>query len=405
MSNKINTRGVPYTPATVLFLICVLWLNGGLLRFSASFNAYVFLGLFLVGTCCAIFETELEYKSLYNSGLVYGIIFFLSLLPTSWLVYNTLEGEMIKVLYALILLVIQLFLRYKTTAVQKLFVFAILIDCILININTLIVLATTDNLARKYASGGDAVLATGNSIFLLGGYGYIYALVFSIIFIFIKRNNIKDLPRLQKYIVLAFTVTSIITIIDAQYTIAILILLLGVIGAFFTSRGLKLKNILAICVLAVVLICVGFEIIEYLAYNNVLGFIVTNRLHEILNLFSGSLNLSGDLALRFYLYTKTIRYLPECFLVGTYESFLDPRLVLGWHTEWFDRLACFGIFRYGIFITFLIKSIKFSLPKTNHNYSIFIICLILIGTINPILVDNFYVTMFILVPFIFADNA
>lgn len=407
-SLKGNRIQSSITPATILFLLCILWLNGGVVRFSQRFNASIFLLLFIAGAFCATIELKkININPIKKSGLLYGCLFFATIIPTSLIVYGTLEGEVAKVLYALILLTIQIYLKRKSKRVRQIFVVALLVDCIAINIKTITLLAVSSDISRIYASGSDAVLEKGFDIYLLGGYGYVYALVFAIVFLFIKIDTMKQLSKITKILAWTFVITGIVTIIESQYTIAILMLALGIIFTFLTKKGLSVKTVLLSFIVFLLLVVFGEMLLQYLISNNVFGSTVTDRLSQILGISSGSVSGNGDLALRIELYLRTLKYLPRCFFLGTYETIQRANSVLGWHTEWLDRLARFGILRYGLFIVFLVKSIKYSLPvlKIRSRYLIFVVCLILLGAVNPILTNNFYVVMFILIPFIFSDEA
>ncbi len=405
----IEKTGVKQTfsISSFFFLICVLWINGGVIRFSKAFNAIILIAFFAMGLLFMFVDfTYVRKNVLSDCGYICGIFFLMTILPTSILLYKSIDGESSKVLYALILLAIQLYLRRKGSYIAKIFVFAILIDSIIINIKTIITLATSEDIARIYASGSDAVLESGFDIYLLGGYGYIYSLVFALIFLVTEKNEIKDLHISQRIIVWVYAITSIITIIEAQYTIAILALIIWSIFALATKSGFNAKTIISALVLIILFIFVGKFLIEYSVKNNIFGRIVTDRLSQLLGLSSGQITSGSDLESRKDLYLKTLKYLPKCFFFGTYETSEQANLLLGWHTEWFDRLARFGIIRYSFFVAFLIKSIKYSLPASNKHgkYLAYITCLIFLGIVNPILTNNFYLIMFIFIPFVFSND-
>lgn len=406
----INKRevGNAITPATILFLICVLWLNGGIIRFISSFNATVFLLIFAVGLFLAMIEySEISIRTLVNSGLFYGGVFLCTILPTSLIVYQSIESETVKILYALFLLLIQLYLKRKSRKIHKIFVFALMLDCISINVRTITTLAVSSEIARIYASGSEAVIDAGFDVYLLGGYGYIYSLVFAMLFCFIERDRIRNLTKPESIAVWLFIISSLVVIIEAQYTIAILVLIIGTIFVLITRRGIDIKTIFLSALIGVLFILIGELLLYYLINANIFGPIVTDRLTQLVGLLSGNVSSNGDLALRGELYLKTLKYLPKCFLFGTYESIQQANTVLGWHTEWIDRLARFGIIRYTFYIAFLFKSIKYSLPKSQvrNRYTIFVVCLVFLGAVNPILNNSFYVVMFVIIPFIFPNNS
>ncbi len=406
-NKSTNINNDVFTPATLFFLISVLWLNGGLIRISYKFNATVFLIISIIGIFFAFIEfASINKKAWTDSGIIYGILFFALILPNSLKHFQTLNGESTKVLYAIILLLIQLYLKRRSRKTRKLFANVIMVDCIVINIRTIMLLIESPELSRIFASGGEAVMEEGFTTYLLGGYGYIYALIFAVLFLFIRKDALKTLTSIEKFICYSFIISGVITIIMAQYTIAILTLIMGMLFVMISRQGITIQSILTFFVLFTFIILISEFVLNYLVENKVFGDVVTNRLGEMISTSGNDIYRNGDLEYRKRLYMVTIKKLPQFFIGGVYGLVKQPNTVLGWHTEWFDKLVYFGIIRYWFFLKFLTKGIKYSLPnlELKTKYVSLIICLIVLGCINPILTANFYVVLFVFIPFVLPTD-
>lgn len=409
MIENTTAKSSTVTPATMLFLICVLWINGGFMRIP-YFGALVFLACAAMGMIFAFIEFPDIYKKQWTkSGIIYGVIFFLLILPTALTVHKSITGDPAGILYACILLIVQFYLDRKASNIKKLFIFAVLLDCIAININTLFVLSE-EGMASRILATGDALERLEEldiNIYMLGGYGYIYSLIFGVVYFYIMKDSISGFPKFQRRVVFLFMATSIITIIASQYTIAIIVLVAGLVFSAVTKHGVTIESILSSIFIIIVLLLTGRIVIGFLVDNHIFGDMVTSRLSMIIGEYDTTHYYGGksDMEKRIDLYMKTLKLLPETFLHGIYDM-KNFGLVLGGHTEWFDSLATYGILKYFFFIMFLIKSIRYSLPKITYKsrYSILIICLIVLGMVNPIICSNLFMWFFILIPYAFSST-
>lgn len=409
MIENTTAKSSTVTPATILFLICVLWINGGFMKIP-YFGALVFLACAAMGMLFAFIEFPDIYKKQWTkSGIIYGVIFFLLILPTALSAHKSITGTPAGTLYACILLIVQFYLGKKASNIKKLFIFAVLLDCIAININTLFVLSEEGMASRILATGKamETLEELEIDIYMLGGYGYIYSLIFGVIYFYIMKDSISEFSKFQRRVVFLFIVTSIITIIASQYTIAIMVLVAGLVFSAVTKRGVTIESILSSVFIIIIILLTGRIVIGFLVDNNIFGDMVTSRLSMIIGEYDTTHYYGGksDLDMRIDYYMQTLKMLPSTFLHGVYDM-ENYGLVLGGHTEWFDGLALYGILKYFFFIMFLIKSIRYSLPKITYKsrYSILIMCLIIVGLINPIISDKLFMWFFILIPYTFSSN-
>ncbi len=405
--NKIE-KSSTITLTTIMFLLCALWLNGGFIKIP-YFNAAVFLALASGGVFFSFFEiTKMQRKIWAISGIIYGFIFFIILVPTSIGMYDTIESSVMRVLYAVILLYIQIYLKQKNAKIQKFFIFAIILDCIIINIRTMFILSDPDYtmISRIFARGAEAVAEEGVSVYLLGGFGYIYALVFALIYLFIRKDQIGNFQRSERIVLYTFVYTSIATIILAQYTISILILALGLIFTSLTRNGVSPQSIISSILIFVIGLIISVPILEFLVENEVFGDMITDRLSTLIDVSNNTNTGNDSLGDRIKLYTLTLSRVPDFFLGGLYGKYKQIYGIIGGHTEWLDNFVRYGVIRYAFYITFLIKAIRISLPKLKikSRYFSIILCIIVLGCINPMTFNNFYLVMFIFIPFVFYND-
>lgn len=387
--------------ADLFFLLTLLWINAGFVRVIPYFNILVMFSIFVAGVLLSriIYMNELR-----RSGLLYGVLFLMSIILSSLFVYHQIESESFEMIYGLMILYILCYLKRRPKKVCSLFVFILLIDCIIINLRTFTLLTLHSELSRLLSQGSQSVYAAGFSATLLAGYGHIYASAFALIYIASNLDKIKKLTLYKKIVLIIYIITSIVVVIRAQFTFAIIWMVLGIILAIVMRDGFNIRSFLLIMLCSIFgLMFLSFAL-DYLISTQLLGFVVTSRLTEIQSLLNGNLG-DGDILTRLDLYFKTIRYLPKSIILGVFESHANNfTSVLGMHTEWLDRLAMFGIIRYSIYLFFLSASIKYSFSNVEkQRCSVFIICFLVLGFVNTLVNQNMYLLLYIIVPFLFCE--
>ena len=339
---NLNKKSAILSIVDVLYLACVLWLNAGVLRFGGYINSTLLLALFFLGL---LISHYISMNKIIESGIVWGILFLITIIPSSFIIYHGFESEVSETIYAIIILSIALHIRKRPYKIRRIFIICFMIDSIIININTVFILSTSKNIARIYASGSEAVLDAGFDYFLLASYGYIYALVIAIILIFTCFPEIKKQPIFLRTIIYIYVFTGIAVIIKTEYTIALLTTIVGIPLALITRYKIDPKTILFTIILGIV----GFFSVEWLLNiaisTNLFGTFISERFNEILYALNGNTASASDLSSRLFLYEKTLRMLPAHILFGIYEYGAAGRYLIGYHTEWPDRLALFGILR------------------------------------------------------------
>lgn len=398
----LNKKSTILSIVDVLYLVCILWLNAGVMRFGGYINSTILLAIFFFGLLVSHY---ISLNKINESGMVWGILFLLTILPSSFLIYRDFESEVSETIYAIIILTIALHIRKRPDRIRRFFIVCFMIDSIIINSNTVFILSTSKNIARIYASGSAAVVDAGFDYFLLASYGYIYALVISIIFIVTCFPELKKQPKYFRIIIYLYLFTGIAVIIKTEYTIALISTIIGIPLAIITRYKIDPKTVFLTLIFGII----GFFSVEWLLNiaisTNIFGPFISERFNEILYALNGNTSSASDLSSRLFLYEKTLRMLPLHLLFGIYEYGVNGRYLIGYHTEWPDRLALFGIFRYLIYCVFLYKSIKFSLKKINYKLFAGMLCFIVIGFVNPIITKDAYLVLLLFIPILFeTDN-
>ena len=385
----------------VLYLVCILWLNAGVMRFGGYINSTLLLVFFFLGL---LINHYINLNRIIESGIVWGIVFLLSILPSSFLVYHGFESEVSETIYAIIILTIAEHIRKRPDKIRRFFILCFMIDSIIINLNTVFILSTSKNIARIYASGSAAVVDAGFDYFLLAGYGYIYALVIAIVIIATCFPEIRKQPRFFKVIIYMYTLTGLALIIKAEYTIALISTIVGIPLAIITRYKIDPRTVL----LTIFFGIIGLFSLEWLLNiaidTNLFGPFISERFNEILYALNGNTSSASDLSSRLYLYEKTLRAIPAHLIFGVYEYGVNGRYLIGYHTEWPDRLALFGL-RYFVYCVFLYKSLKFSLNKISYKLFAGMLCFIVIGFVNPIITQEFYLVLLFFIPLLFETDS
>lgn len=397
----LNKKSTILSIVDILYLVCILWLNAGVLRFGGYINSTILLAIFFGGL---LINQYINLNSIVESGMVWGLLFLLTIIPTSFLIYHGFESEVSETIYAIMILTIVLHIRKRSNNVRRFFVLCFMLDSIVININTVFVLSTSKNIARIYASGSAAVVDAGFDYFLLASYGYVYALVIAIILAITCFPDIKNKSKLLRTTIYIYILTGLAVIIKTEYTIALITTIIGIVVAIITRYKVDPKAIL----LTIIFGIIGFFSVEWLLNiaisTNLFGTFISERFKEILFAINGNTSSASDLSARLQLYERTFRMLPKSLLFGIYEYGDYGRYLIGYHTEWPDRLAMFGLFRYLLYCVFLYKSIKFSLSGIKYKLIAGLLCFIFIGFINPIITKDAYLVLLFFIPLLFENE-
>ncbi|MBQ6997297.1 MAG: hypothetical protein IJO72_06085 [Oscillospiraceae bacterium] len=220
--------------------------------------------------------------------------------------------------------------------------------------------------------GGDVDLSSMN----LAGYYFVYAVPMIISVMSIIMIQFKGIPR---WLSIVAVILGIIFLVNAQYTLAILIAVIGVLFQIFRNIRSTLNKILfALCVIALSLFLP--QILEY-AIRIIPSKQVVLRLSEILDFLVGKgadgYNLNGRLTL----YGDTIKAFLQSPFIGNRQLDFDG------HATFLTVLSDTGILGglpfYGLFFS-LSRHTKKQLGEHKAQFGVVTTMFGLMGLTNPI---------------------
>jgi len=407
--NALINRNIkkPYSKKTLLKIIhlflaisVLIWLNAGIYTYLTEYipNALKLLvfGIWLFIACL---------KKGYLKSIIlktWTLIFFYSLI----ILYNcfnqndTMQILMKNIQY--IIIIFSIFLYYfdiKYLKYQKIIIAILALDIIYVGLNTTINLSVNPQLARILSSTPEIQeqLLGMSSIKGIGNYGYFYGLVMVVLILFYKL--IYD--NKYRFFNGSLCLLSIILIIQAQFTIAILFVFLFVILLLFSKiLHSKARIIASILTFFAFVMIYSFlpNILISISNLNGLPSEVSIRFKELANLSLGMEMGGTDLGLRFQLYTQSINAFCSNIITGSVLGIEN----VGGHSTWLDMLGLYGLFSV-MFFTFFIKVFKYMRMQFRGANRMFInkvwLYYAFLGIVNTTLFANIFIILFIFLPF------
>lgn len=218
----------------------------------------------------------------------------------------------------------------------------------------------------------------------IGGYGFIYALVFflPVLVYFYKNTNPKEKSLIMYNIVLA-----VINIVLSQYATALILLIIEL--PCILQKKIKVKHYFFIVPLALGAFSFSLPLIKWISgfFNSLNLDKMANRMDNIANYIEFG-TVEGDLGTRFKYFSYSIDHLKEHFLLGNIG--MKNKAILGLHSELIDLLSGFGLIGTIIVFYFIIKSLKVPYSKYNEG-QINLLNIIFLVIIVFMLVDTLFI--------------
>lgn len=186
----------------------------------------------------------------------------------------------------------------------------------------------------------------------------------------------------KTFIGIILLIFSIVVVINASFTISVLIMFVAIIFCLLYSKKWK-KNLILFFVLIVVFLLPWADILSKLA-TKIVNPRISSRIKEIA-LFLSTGNMEGDLSLRSNAYRYSIEtFLHNPFGIGPEYSYIVGNNGVGHHSQFLDDLARFGIFGLAFYIAFFVSYYKLlykQWKKINMEDVVFPTCLIYISLV------------------------
>lgn len=340
---RINCYRMALQIYIVYALLPVLHAAPGVVQLTIIGTAYL---LWVIGS---VLSKNITGFALLLMSIVYSaLIFFGEYTTTMFSVSFGLEKYMMLVLFFFPLIVFQGLEKDATFFLYKGKIFKmILVLCTITAVTTMIGIVRFDEPCRQLAKGTSDLTNYYQSL-NIGGYGFIYALIFLILPLMIRYKETKKIRYL------AILVLFVGCIVGASYATAfvLLIMLIGVYMILPSKKHLLIKIFVGLLVstmavfsnIWISLIKVVAELFGRIGINS-----LALRMDQLYRTFSMT-TLVGDVAERFYLRNMSLDVFKDSPILG--NLILSPKRQLGMHSELFDILG--GTGTVGLFITIVL---------------------------------------------------
>ncbi len=228
----------------------------------------------------------------------------------------------------------------------------------------------------------------------------VYGLVLAVFVLLYLLINDKE-KRFRRAVFIGIFLGMIIT---AQFTLAILLIAIGVVVIIYTNNlskdNMLVRGVTIIAITIPIIIILPF-LLKSIANSGFFGYEVTHRINEIIAFIYGGKTAGSDLMSRFAQYSKSISVFFSSYGMGA--VWFDS-LKAGTHSEIFDGFANYG-FLYSLFVVALFNFRKYilSIMKNNsakHIYKIVFAMYILMSCLNTSTWAPMTLILFVIIPFI-----
>lgn len=287
---------------------------------------------------------------------------------------------------------------------DRIFILSVwLLDTIICCVYSIIRLAEDPLLSRLLSTGSFLQTSEGEAAVGVISFGGVYGLVLVSIAVmaFLHQRKKKRL-----FYSLIFTIF-LITIIEAQFMLSIILLIVGIVCILLTDSLAKRKVIGALLLLvgAIAILLFSPILIELLIKSGFLGEAVNERLEDIRLLLMGNqMKETTDIMLRFNRYWTSISAFLSSFGMG---ALWNKSLSSGGHSQILDGFANYGV-GYLVFIVAIASFYKYICSKLSgdalRTYKIVFWIYIAISFLNTSIWAQIMQVLFVIIPFFCMDK-
>ena len=402
ISNSEGLNILRFIQMAIAFIV-IAWLNEGVFTYVVPYIPnYIRWGLFLAWFCLALTSNKKFAKILciqcWPLLLFYFYMLFISFIIEKDLVLYIKSISFLIMIYSIFLYYFDgMYRRF-----QKFLCIFLLLDCVVVAINTYLQLQVNPMLARYLSTAAETRVRLLGTVAYhgVGSYGYFYSLVSIILLLGFLFLNYPKKKFLGLLLIFAFTVL----LVQAAFTIAILFTFIFLI-LLIIIRYKNKYTFVAVALLGILMLLIfqgtfASMFFKQIADIEVIPYEVSIKFSELALFFSGN-DISGtDVDARRSLYLQSVDGFINNILTGTVLTDSN-KYSPGGHSTWFDLLATFGLFSIPFFI-FLFKAYKYCkirVPLTFRPffkvYWLYYVCL---GFVNPLLYASIYTIWFLFLP-------
>lgn len=358
---KIKMKKFRLSLLDILAIIILYFFNYCTSEFLATPTikalAYGVVVLFVAG--CTL--NDVRYIINYIRTSFFLLCFFLMLLVFN-LAGNDLNYYIRNIVYMFIYIALAIYVfQAPKTVLRKIMLFTYFIDSFIVNIYTIFRLEQEPMLARYLATGSSELYGVESPEGVVSYAGVYGLVILNCVIVYLIFQNEKK-AKFRNCIWIIYIIISFITIIRTMFTIAILLMFVGILFSVWMKTQLdnntsiltvSYKRVLLIFVI-IVLVTFSIPILEYITSLNIFSDVINTRLIQILNLISNNSIHGTDLLSRFNLYIKSgLTFLKT----GGFGYCLIKTGEIGGHSQLLDGLGMFGYVFFFVII-FWVKYYK-----------------------------------------------
>lgn len=334
----------------IFLMIYYAWFFLPIMRgiFNSTFFNLAFFACFFIGCALIVFEMILSNKKIiFKFNALIPVLCYMAFMAFCYLAKIGDSYKHIRVSFTFwgSIIVFYLLSNFKNSRV-RLGKFLLLIF-IITTITSIIGVIIDNSAARNLANAGndeneDLILKTKNiaSIYLFQG------LVLFVPIILSFAEGKKTIPCIVGIFIV------LIALLSASFSIALIMFFVAILLYCLLKKGKFLKYLIIFVCVALFFVIPWADIFLSLA-NFVKNDYISTRLKEISSLLSGG-GTSGDLALRFECYTYSIQtFLKHPLGIGVHYDYIIGMNGIGYHSQFLDDLARYGVFALIFYIVFI----------------------------------------------------
>src|SRR5699024_10349692 len=258
-------------------------------------------------------------------------------------------------------------------------------------LTTIIGLYSVPNAARILTSSSSSInestLLTSKNI---GGFDLVYGLIIlipSLISIILFKNEISNIWKLFLFI---FIISSILLVVNASFTIAVILLILSVFLGIFSKLKPKTMVMLLLLIFFISIIIpkdpisTGFKQVSQFTNNTY----ISERFEDMGNFVIGNNNSIQHLDNRTSKYSMSFNTFVENPITGIGSYYYVDGVGIGYHSQILDNLARYGVFGLLFYILFFYTFYMFVKKIWNQsnlkaNFFVSLFTFLFISLLNP----------------------
>jgi hypothetical protein len=377
-------------------------------KFYSGIIYAVVLGFWLMFSLFA--NSSIFFKTIRNKGFVYSWFFPLFIIIGRIFGYSNLDPS-----YILIPFIYYMFWYYwylNNTRFMRILVNLGIIYILVISLNSIYRLSIDRGISRFLAQGDQSITSVYASPFLAD-----FKFIYSITMVCLVAFGLFYLKNKQVYLkgdrikLIAIIVILFFLLLMAQYTISIILTTIFIILLNFALSKKNYKTVLMTNIYLLILIFVFLNLPNIL--HSLAEFsgsvVISNRLIDIANFFSGGIDSTIFLSTRVDLYLKSIWTFLSNPIIGIGRTSYLMNGLVGGHSAIFDNLAYYGIFGFGLLALSLYINYTLIASKLQANFRIIYRLTFWLYVIQNIFNPGYYMSMlyvlYLIIPFYLYLNS